>query len=72
MKTILPLQLLVAPDRSDPRPLVIYHGRNCPDGFAAAMAAWLFFGDTALYLGLDHGEVQSLADLPDLAGRAVY
>ena len=72
MKTILPLQLLVAPDGSDPRPLVIYHGRNCPDGFAAAMAAWLFFGDTAQYLGLDHGEVQSLADLPDLAGRAVY
>ena len=39
MKTILPLQLLVAPDRNDPRTLVIYHGRSCPDGFAAALGA---------------------------------
>lgn len=34
MKTILPLQLLFAPDKNDPRPLVIYHGNSCPDGFA--------------------------------------
>ena len=40
MKSILPLQLLVAPRHDDPAPLVLYHGRNCPDGFAAALAAW--------------------------------
>ena len=39
-KTILPLQLLVAPDKNDPAPLVLYHGRNCPDGFGAALAAF--------------------------------
>ncbi|MCM2348311.1 MAG: phosphoesterase, partial [Acidovorax soli] len=56
MKTILPLQLLVAPDKNDPAPLVLYHGRNCPDGFGAALAAWLYYGDGAEYRGLDHGE----------------
>ena len=72
MKTILPLQLLIAPETTDPAPLVIYHGRRCPDGFAAALAAWLYYGATAQFLGLDHGEVQSLEDLPALQGRAVY
>jgi hypothetical protein len=43
MKSILPLQLLVAPRHDDPAPLVLYHGRNCPDGFAAALAAWRFW-----------------------------
>ena len=72
MKTILPLQLLFAPDKSDPDPLVIYHGPNCPDGFAAALAAWLFYGGKAEFLGLDHGDVRGLDDLPVLDGRAVY
>ena len=72
MKTILPLQLLVAPSKNDPRPLVLYHGRRCPDGFGAALAAWLFYGGQAEFVGLDHGDVQSLADLPDTEGRAVY
>jgi uncharacterized protein len=72
MKTILPLQLLFAPDLNDPRPLVLYHGRNCPDGFAAALAARLFFGDKAQYLGLDHGDTKTVDDLPDVYGRAVY
>ena len=72
MKTILPLQLLVAPALDDPNPLVIYHGRKCPDGFAAALAAWLFYAGKAEFLPLDHGDVQSLADLPVLDGRAVY
>lgn len=71
-QTILPLQLLVAPDRNDPAPLILYHGRGCPDGFGAALAAWLFYGDTAEYLGLDHGDVASIDDLPDVRGRAVY
>ncbi|MES2582663.1 MAG: phosphoesterase, partial [Pseudomonadota bacterium] len=72
MKTLLPLQLLFAPDINDPDPLVIYHGHNCPDGFASALAAWLFYGGKAEFLGLDHGNVRSVADLPALQGRAVY
>jgi uncharacterized protein len=72
MKTILPLRLLLAPDLNDSQPLVIYHGRRCPDGFAAALAAWLFYEGRAQFLGLDHGDIQSLDDLPALAGRAVY
>ena len=72
MKTILPLQLPIAPDKNDPQPLVIYHGRRCPDGFAAALAAWLFYEGRAEFLGLDHGDTKSLDDLPALSGRAVY
>ena len=72
MKTILPLQLLIKPDRHDPKPLVLYHGRGCPDGFAAALAAWLFFEGQAELLGLDHGDIKSVADLPAIDGRAVY
>ena len=71
-KTILPLQLLVAPDKSDPFPLVLYHGRNCPDGFGAALAAWLYYGDSAEYLGLDHGDITTVDELPPVAGRTVY
>jgi len=72
MKTILPLSLLIRPDKNDPNPLVLYHGHNCPDGFAAALAAWLFFDGKAEFLGLDHGDVKSVDDLPALNGRAVY
>ena len=72
MKTILPLQLLLAPDLNDPRPLVIYHGRRCPDGFGAALAAWLFYQGRAEYLPLDHGDIKSVDELPALSGRAVY
>jgi len=72
MSTILPLGLLIRPDKNDPRPLVIYHGRNCPDGFGAALAAWVFYGGQAEFLALDHGTVKSVADLPALDGRAVY
>lgn len=70
-KTILPLALLVSPDRHDPDPLVLYHAR-CPDGFAAALAAWLYYEGRVELHGLDHGDVQSVADLPPLDGRAVY
>jgi uncharacterized protein len=72
MKFILPLQLLVAPDKNDPQPLVLYHGRSCPDGFAAALAARLYYGEAVQCVGLDHGDVKTLADLPSLDGRAVY
>ena len=66
------LSLPIGPDRNDPQPLVLYHGRRCPDGFAAALAAWLFYDGKAEFLALDHGEVKTLADLPALTGRAVY
>ena len=72
MKTLLPLSLLIKPGKNDPHPLVIYHGRNCPDGFAAALAAWRYYEGKAEFLGLDHGEIKSVADLPALEGRAVY
>ena len=70
--SILPLCLLAAPSLDDPRPLVIYHGGGCPDGFAAALAARQFYAGSAEYLGLDHGDVKSEADLPDCQDRAVY
>ena len=72
MKTILPAQLLFAPQKTDPQPLVIYHGQGCPDGFAAALAAWLFYAGQAEFVGLDHGQVCTVHDLPPLDGRAVY
>ncbi len=67
-----PLQLPIGPSKNDPSPLIIYHGRSCPDGFAAALAAWLFFDGKAEFVGLDHGDIKSVNDLPALAGRAVY
>nr|WP_319563914.1 DHHA1 domain-containing protein [uncultured Rhodoferax sp.] len=72
MKTIFPLNLSVNPSKSDPNPLILYHGRNCPDGFAAALAAWLYFDGQAEFKALDHGDVKSVADLPALDDRAVY
>ena len=72
MKTILPLSLLIKPSKNDPRPLIIYHGRNCPDGFAAALAAWQYYAGQAEFLGLDHGDIKTLSDLPAMDGRAVY
>jgi uncharacterized protein len=72
MNTTSSLQLPVAPDLNDPQPLVIYHGRKCPDGFAAALAAWLFYAGRAEFLPLDHGDVTSMQALPSVAGRAVY
>jgi len=71
-QSILPLSLLVKPDRNDPQPLVLYHGRSCPDGFAAALAAWQFYQGHAEFVGLDHGEIDTVDDLPPLHGRAVY
>ncbi len=48
-------------------PLVLYHG-GCPDGFAAALAAWKVLGSGAHYQ-----EVLSFGSLPaDVDGRSVY
>src|SRR5256885_9576290 len=70
--TILPLQLFVRPEHDDPQPLILYHGRRCPDGYGAALAAWLYYGGQAEFRGLDHGEIQKADDLGELAGRALY
>lgn len=69
--TVLPLSLLAAPSPHDPNPLVLYHGR-CADGFAAALAAWRFYGGQVECVGLTHGQATGVQDLPPLAGRAVY
>ncbi len=75
-RSILPPSLLVRPLLDDPRPLILYHGRNCPDGFGAALAAWLFYGDRAELRGLDHGDITTVEALTeklgDVQGRAVY
>lgn len=47
--------------------IVLYHGK-CPDGFAAAYAAWKKFGDTAEYIPVSYGDAP-----PDgLENREVY
>lgn len=56
------------------RYLVVYHA-NCTDGFGAALAAYLRFGDQADYFPCHYGQVNSVADLdhlPALEGRDVY
>ena len=70
--TLLPLRLHIQPSRTDTRPLVLFHGKGCPDGFAAALAAWLFYDGKAEFRGLDHGDISTVADLGDIAGRSVY
>lgn len=69
--TVLPLSLLAAPSPHDPNPLVLYHGR-CADGFAAALAAWRFYGGQVECVGLTHGQATGVQDLPPLAGRSIY
>ena len=69
--TILPLSLFVQAKRDDPSPLILYHGR-CADGFSAAWAAWQFYEGEVECVGLTHGQVKSMDDLPPLEGRAVY
>ena len=44
------------------KPLVIYHGGGCTDGFGAAFAAWLKLGDNAEYLPMDYGTVETPED----------
>ena len=48
-------------------PLIIYHA-NCWDGFGAAWAAWLTFGDQADYLPMRYGEPFPA----DAHGRVIY
>lgn len=43
------------------KPLVIYHD-NCSDGFGAAFAAWMKFGDNAEYLPVSYGKDYSKSE----------
>lgn len=47
-------------------PVVIYHA-HCPDGFAAALSAWLYFDGKGDYVPMTHDQ-----PLPDVTGRQVY
>lgn len=49
--------------------LVIFH-HPCDDGFGAALAAWLKFGEGAEYCGRNYN--QPFDTLPPVAGRDVY
>lgn len=49
------------------KPLVIYHGGECTDGFGAAFAAWLKLGDGAEYLPMNYGATYNF----DLSGVVV-
>ncbi len=51
----------------DKQIVVLYHGK-CPDGFGGAYAAWKKFGDTAVYIPVDHGD----APPEELDGKEVY
>jgi len=51
------------------KPLIIYHD-PCDDGFGAALAAWLKFGDEAEYCGRNYN-LPNVA-LPSFLGRVVY
>jgi len=50
------------------KPLILFHGKRCPDGFGAAFAAWRKFGAKAEYRPLEHNEPPPL----DLVNREVY
>ena len=43
------------------KPLVIYHA-SCADGFGAAFAAWLKFGDEAEYVPMQYGKDYALSE----------
>ena len=58
--------LAVKPEAVD---LVFYHGSSCPDGFAAAYAAYTARGSAAQYVPVEHPLDE--AALPDVAGRHV-
>lgn len=51
------------------KPLVIYHGGGCTDGYGAAFAAWLKLGDKAEYAPANYGD-EGFKNFID--GREVY
>jgi oligoribonuclease NrnB/cAMP/cGMP phosphodiesterase (DHH superfamily) len=48
--------------------IVFYHS-PCTDGFGAAFAAWLVFGDAAQYVPCQYGDGNNV---PDVIGKLVY
>lgn len=55
------------PDDKDTNPLILYHGGQCSDGFAAALCAWLFFHGQGEYVPMNYGD-----SFPRVDNRAVY
>lgn len=54
------------------KPLIIYHN-NCADGFGAAFAAWLKFGDEAEYLPMQYGKDYSKSEnVFEFKAREIY
>lgn len=53
------------------KPLVIYHD-HCTDGFGAAFAAWLKFGDEAEYWPYSYTKETATEPLRAVTGREVY
>lgn len=53
------------------KPLVIFH-KDCADGFGAAFAAWMKFGDEAEYVALNYNERDSFMNTNKVSGRDVY
>jgi oligoribonuclease NrnB/cAMP/cGMP phosphodiesterase (DHH superfamily) len=51
------------------RHFVFYHA-NCNDGFGAAYAAWLKFGDEAEYLAVQYGQCETISDVINLPKNA--
>lgn len=49
------------------RPLILYHGPGCADGFCAAWIAHRYFGDDADYLPVQYGQ-----EPPDVRDRRVW
>ncbi len=47
--------------------IIFYHGAKCADGFGAAYAAWLRFGEGAQYVPCVYGDVP-----PDVTNKDVY
>ena len=55
-------------------PLIIYHGGGCPDGFGAALAAYVWFesqGVEARFYGAYHGPIRDI-ELERIADTTVY
>ncbi len=51
------------------RPLVLYHGPMCQDGWVSAWVAWRRYGTSAEYVPVQYGDENPL---PDLKGREVF
>ena len=69
VRAIHPPSALPPVDPAHPCPPQLFHG-ECPDGFAAAYAAWLVLGDGARYVGLRHDEDKE-ERAGDLRGKRV-